>query len=55
NQEKPRLEELADFLTSYVTQQFAEDNPHTNNLAQAQSWTALAMTSKAAFLEKAQC
>ena len=44
NKDKPRLEELADFLTNYVTQQFAGDNPHTKNLAQAQYWTALAYT-----------
>ncbi|WP_226585664.1 hypothetical protein [Microseira wollei] len=44
NQNKPRLEELADFLTSYVTQQFVGDNPHTKNLAQGQYWTALAYT-----------
>jgi tetratricopeptide (TPR) repeat protein len=44
NQDKPRLEELADFLTSYVRQQFAGDNPHTKNLAEAQRWTALAYT-----------
>ena len=44
NQDKPRLEELADFLASYVTKQFAGDNPHTKNLAQAQRWTALAYT-----------
>ncbi|WP_341731825.1 hypothetical protein [Microcoleus sp. EPA2] len=44
NQDKPRLEELADFLTSYVKQQFAGDNPHTKNLAQGQYWTALAYT-----------
>lgn len=44
NQDKPRLEELADFLTSYVTQQFVGDNPHTKNLAQGQRWTALAYT-----------
>ncbi|MEG3973156.1 tetratricopeptide repeat protein, partial [Microcoleus sp. herbarium8] len=44
NQDKPRLEELADFLTSYVAQQFAGNNPHTKNLAQGQYWTALAYT-----------
>ena len=44
NQDKPRLEELADFLTGYVTQQFVGDNPHTKNLAQGQYWTALAYT-----------
>ncbi|MEG4442063.1 CHAT domain-containing protein [Microcoleus sp. AT9_B5] len=44
NKDKPRLEELADFLTNYVTQQFSGDNPHTKNLAQAQYWTALAYT-----------
>jgi CHAT domain-containing protein/predicted enzyme related to lactoylglutathione lyase len=44
NKDKSRLEELADFLTNYVTQQFSGDNPHTKNLAQAQYWTALAYT-----------
>jgi len=44
NKDKPRLEELADFLTTYVTQQFAGDNSPTKNLAQAQYWTALAYT-----------
>ena len=44
NKDKPRLEELADFLTTYVTQQFAGNNSPTKNLAQAQCWTALAYT-----------
>jgi hypothetical protein len=41
---KDRLEELADFLTSYVKQQLDGEEPNTRNLAQAQYWTALACT-----------
>lgn len=39
-----RLNELADFLMDYVAQRFNSDDPDTQDLAQAQEWTALAYT-----------
>jgi hypothetical protein len=39
-----RLDELAEFLRDYVTQRLTGDDPDTQDLAQAQDWTALAYT-----------
>jgi len=39
-----RLNDLADFLTDYVAQQFHSDDPDVRNLARGQRWTALAYT-----------
>lgn len=39
-----RLEELGEFLLDYVAQALVQDDPDTQDLAQAQEWTALAYT-----------
>jgi mRNA-degrading endonuclease RelE of RelBE toxin-antitoxin system len=39
-----RLEELGAFLIDYVAQRLTADDPDTQDLAQAQEWTALAYT-----------
>jgi hypothetical protein len=39
-----RLEELVEFLIDYVAQRLTGDDPDTQDLAQAQEWTALAYT-----------
>lgn len=39
-----RLDELANFLMDYVAQQLTEDNADTQDLREAQEWTALAYT-----------
>jgi len=39
-----RFDGLGAFLTDYVAQRLTEDEPDTQNLAQAQEWTALAYT-----------
>ncbi len=39
-----RLEELAEFLLDYVAQRLTDDDPDTQDLAEAQEWTALAYT-----------
>ena len=43
-QGKGRLEELGAFLLEYVQQRLIEDDPDTQNLREAQEWTALAYT-----------
>ncbi|MEQ9553686.1 MAG: AAA-like domain-containing protein [Coleofasciculus sp. G3-WIS-01] len=42
-----RLEELGAFLIDYVAQQLTEDDPATQDLREAQEWTALAYTKPA--------
>ncbi|MEQ8975303.1 MAG: AAA-like domain-containing protein [Coleofasciculus sp. C1-SOL-03] len=42
-----RLEELGAFLIDYVAQQLTEDDPATQDLREAQEWTALAYTQPA--------
>jgi len=42
--EQKRLDELGEFLLDYVAQRLTEDDPDTQDLAQAQEWTALAYT-----------
>ncbi|MEQ8464418.1 AAA-like domain-containing protein [Coleofasciculus sp. E1-EBD-02] len=44
---KQRLEELGAFLIDYVAQQLTEDDPATQDLREAQEWTALAYTQPA--------
>ena len=44
SQGKERLEELGAFLLEYVQQRLIEDDPDTQNLREAQEWTALAYT-----------
>jgi tetratricopeptide (TPR) repeat protein len=39
-----RLNQLSEFLLDYVAQQLTEDDPDTENLREAQTWTALAYT-----------
>ncbi|MEP0885174.1 AAA-like domain-containing protein [Trichocoleus sp. ST-U3] len=39
-----RLDELGEFLLDYVAQRLTEDDPDTQDLAEAQEWTALAYT-----------
>jgi len=39
-----RLDELAEFLLDYVAQRLTDDDPDTQDLAEAQEWTALAYT-----------
>src|SRR4028118_2046127 len=39
-----RLDELGEFLLDYVAQRLTGDDPDTQDLAQAQDWTALAYT-----------
>jgi hypothetical protein len=39
-----RLDELAEFLLDYVAQRLTEDDPDTQDLREAQEWTALAYT-----------
>jgi hypothetical protein len=39
-----RLDKLAEFLMDYVKQRLTADDPDTQDLAQAQEWTALAYT-----------
>jgi len=39
-----RLDELAEFLLDYVAQRLTNDDPDTQDLAEAQEWTALAYT-----------
>ena len=41
---KGRLDELGAFLLEYVGQRLIEDDPDTQNLREAQEWTALAYT-----------
>jgi len=39
-----RLDELGEFLLDYVAQQLTDDDPDTQDLREAQEWTALAYT-----------
>jgi hypothetical protein len=39
-----KLDELAEFLLDYVAQRLTDDDPDTQDLAEAQEWTALAYT-----------
>jgi len=39
-----RLDELAEFLLDYVAQRLTDDDPDTQDLREAQEWTALAYT-----------
>ncbi|WP_414756568.1 hypothetical protein [Anabaena sp. CCY 9910] len=39
-----RFDELGEFLLDYVAQRLTDDDPDTQDLAQAQQWTALAYT-----------